>query len=402
LAPAAAAQIPRPEQHTVAAAVAHALAGHGSRVLVIAADGPAWDSAMDTWTRARAHEGAVVGLLSRPRSVPAPQDDGQRALAWTPRGLVDLAGTRQPATVVVTPQALDTLTELHRAAGDRPLAPWDLIVTASSGPEHLGAPHDGQGLPTAARLTLTSTHPRRLPRQAGPVVVRRSALLAAQQGLMRGHRLLAVPHAGAAGTPDSLAALILEVARRHGLRRVQVVCASAPACRRLTEAVGRAARALPAWLRPASLWTGTLTPTLPAGRRDDVVWQFAQGHEDLLVLAAHGPHRATGADALLVAAPYDEHTAGEAVEWALETRGRHDGLRTLVVLVPLAADGTGRTGTEALVRACAALDPALVDRAAQHPATSRWPWIEGGPYLDTGQHRHLDAAARALTAGQAS
>ncbi|MFE4512640.1 hypothetical protein ACFRMQ_00370 [Kitasatospora sp. NPDC056783] len=391
--PDAAAQIPQPEQHVVAAAVAHARAGHAARVLVIAADGPAWDSAMDTWSRAREHEGSVVGLRPRPR---AAHDDGERALAWTQRGLLSLAGTRQPVTVVATPDAVNRLAGLK-------LAPWHLIVTVDArtcppgAPEHPGArPGERRDLHAAARLTLTSLPLHCLARDTD-LAVRRTAALAAGQGLVRGHRLLAVPWTGDAAT------VVLEAARRHGLQRVQVACHSPSMCRRVADAVGRVGATLPAWRRPASSWTGAIAPGLPERERTEAALRFAEGREELLVLATCGPLRAAGADALLVLAPHDEHTAAEAVEWALEPRDRHDSARTLAVLVPVASDpaaGAGRA--EALLRACAALDPALAGRAIQHPAGSRWPWIEGTPYLDTKQCDHLDAAVRALTEGRAS
>ncbi|MFJ6140200.1 hypothetical protein [Kitasatospora sp. NPDC092286] len=404
--PDAAAQIPQPEQHVVAAAVAHARAGHGSRVLVIAADGPAWDSAMDTWSRAREHEGSVVGLCARSRGGAA-HDDGQRALAWTQRGLLDVAGTRQPVTVVATPDAVDRLDGLN-------LAPWDLVVTVDArtsppgAPEHPGArPGERRDLPAAARLALTSLPAHRPPWDAD-LVVRHTAALAAGQGLVRGHRLLAMPWTAVA-TTDDVAAMVLDTARRHGLRRVQVVCHPSSTCRRVADAVGRVGAALPAWQRPASSWTGAITPSLPARERTEAALRFAEGREELLVLATCGPLRAAGADALLVLAPHDEHAAVEAVEWSLEPRDRHDGARTLAVLVPVASDPAGSPGAgpsagraEALLRACAALDPALAGRAVQHPAGSRWPWIEGVPYLNTRQRDHLDAAVRALTTGQAS
>ncbi|MEE1820995.1 hypothetical protein PUR61_02080 [Streptomyces sp. BE20] len=408
--PEASAQIPPPEQHLVAAAVAHARAGHSSRVLVIAADGPAWDSAMDAWSRAPEHEGTVVGLRPRPRDTPDEYDDGPRALAWTRRGLLDLAGTRQPATVVATPESLGQLTHPHRTPAAEPLTPWDLIVTVDTHtpagpPRHPGTRSDQvPDLPAAARLTLTSLPPHRLPRDAGPVVARRTAALAARLGRMRGHRLLAVPWTAVATTED-VAAVVLETARRHGLRRVQVVCHSPSTCQRVADAAGLVGAALPAWRRPASSWTGAITPGLPTKDRTQALLHFAEGHEELLVLATCGPLRAPGADALLVLAPHDEDATLEAVEWALEARDRHDGTRTLAVLVPVTsrpALGPGADRAEALLRACAALDPALAGRAAQHPAGSRWPWIDGGPYLDTEQCEHLDAALRTLTTGRAS
>ncbi|MFD9062295.1 hypothetical protein ACFVZ3_12320 [Kitasatospora purpeofusca] len=402
----AAAQVPRAEQQAVAAAVALSRAGHGARVLVIAADGPAWDSAMDTWTRAREHVGTVVGLRPRPggRTAAAPGDE-QWPLAWTRRGLLDLAGTRQPATVVATPTVLGLLADLHRTPAARPLAPWDLVVTTDAqlrGHPVPGTP-DERALPAASRLALTSTRPERLPRDAGPVVVRRCAALAAEQGRVRGHRLLAVPLTAGAGTPDDAAALVLRAARRHGLGRVQVVCGSERSSCLLAGALARAAEALPGWRRPASLWSEAIAADTGVEARAAVVRRFAEGREELLVLTASGPVRAAGADALLVLAPYDEHKAGEAVEWALEARGRHDRARTLTVVVPTAsADAAGPGGGDAamLLRACAVLDPGLADRAERHPAGSRWPWIEGTPYLDASQRAHLDAAARALTTGR--
>ncbi|MGW2548139.1 hypothetical protein ACWC5I_46610, partial [Kitasatospora sp. NPDC001574] len=346
----------------------------------------------------------VVGLRHRP----VRHDDDERVLAWTRRGLLDLAGTRQPVTVVATPESQDLLTPLHHTPGHR-LARWDLIVTVDA--HHPTPPgHPGSGaaaeplLPAAARLALTSTHSHVPPSDAETVVVRRSTTIAGGQSRVRGHRLLAVPWT-AVGTRDDVAATVLEAARRHGLRRVQVVCHSVSTCRRIADAVGRVGMIRPGWQRPASLWTGTLTPDLPAGERAEALLRFAEGHEELLVLAAFGPVRAAGADALLVLSPHDEHSAGEAVEWALEARGPRDGARTLAVLVPLTSDPTVNSGSgraEVLLRACAALDPALADRAARHPAGSRWPWIDGAPYLDTGQRTHLDAAVRALTAGQPS
>ncbi|MFB8236272.1 hypothetical protein ACFC58_06930 [Kitasatospora purpeofusca] len=395
----ATAQIPRAEQHVVAAAVAHARAGHGSRVLVIAADGPRWDCAMDTWAGARRDEGTVVGL--RHRRV-HPTDD-ERALAWTRRGLLDLAGTRQPVTVVATPESLHLLTVLHHAPRHR-LARWDLIVTVDThrpapGPEAAADP----ALPTAAHLTLTSAHAP-VPATGAATAVRRSVALAGGQGRVRGHRLLSVPWTVSA-TPDDVAAVVLEAARRHGLRRVQVVCGSTSTCRQLVNAVARALEALPGWRRPASSWVATITPDLPAGERAQVLQWFAAGHEELLLLAACGPVRAAGADAVLLLVPHDEAAAVEAVEWALEARDPRDGARTLAVLVPVTGEsspgcGTGRA--EEILRVCAVLDPALAGRAQGHPAGSRWPWIDGAPYLDTGRRSHLDAAVSTLTAGQPS
>ncbi|WP_043463652.1 AsnC family protein [Kitasatospora sp. MBT66] len=399
----ATAQIPRAEQQVVAAAVAHARAGHRSRVLVVADDGPGWDCAMDTWAGARRDEGSVVGLRHRPVH---PTDD-ERALAWTRRGLLDLAGTRRPVTVVATPESLDLLTALHHAPR-HPLTRWDLIVTvdahrpANTGHRSPGAAAD-PALPAAARLALTAAHTP-VPLISTATAVRRSVALAGGQGRVRGHRLLAVPWTVSA-TPDEVAAVVLEAARRHGLRRVQVVCGSATTCQQLVDAVARAGEALPGWRRPVSSWTGTITPDLPAGERAQVLQSFAEGHEELLVLAASGPVRAAGADALLHLVPHDGAAAGEAVEWALETRDPRDSARTLAVLVPVPDESTPGSGTgraEEVLRVCAALDPSLADRAQGHPAGSRWPWIDGAPYLDSGRRSHLDAAVRALTTGQPS
>ncbi|MFF2618818.1 hypothetical protein [Kitasatospora sp. NPDC058046] len=403
------AQIPRAEQQQVAAAVAHARFGAGGRILVIVPSGPGWTLAMHEWGLARQHAGALAGLRlsnrsSGPREAPA---RGLAAVASV-RAVLDLAGTRQPATVVTTPEALPLVTALHRTPG---AARWDLVVVADTdltGPPGL-APWQVEVLPAAARLLMTSTAPHRLPDGAGPVRVARSAAGAAATGRVRGHRLLATatPAPATAAALADVAGLVLETAPRHGLRRVQVACATPKQGRCLAEAFAVAAAGLPPWQRAAAPWTTVITPGTGAEERRAAMRHFAEAEQGLLVLITCGPVAAAGADALLVLESADEQATAEVIEWALLARDRADAARPLTVLVPLpgghdAGDGQAAARhTAGLVRACTLLDPALAGRARQHPAGSATPWIRTGPDV-TGRHlAWLEDTTRPITATEA-
>ncbi|MEV7928506.1 AsnC family protein [Kitasatospora sp. NPDC088779] len=404
----AAAQIPRSEQQQAAAAVAHARFGTTGRILVVAPSGPAWELAMQEWGTARQHSGALAGLQLSDRL-----RAGRKALAEglpavsSVRALLDLAGTTQPATVVATPEALPLVTALHRMPG---AARWDLIVVADADRTgRRGAPGwqvcADEVVPAAARLFLTSTAPHRLPEGAGTVTVARSAAGAAATGRVRGHRLLAAatPSGTAAPALADVAGLVLETAPRHGLRRVQVVCATPEQCRKLATTFDAVVAGLTEWQRPASLWTGVITPGTGAEERHGAVRHFAEGGASLLVLITCEPVPAAGADALLVLESADEQTAAEVIEWALLARDSADAARPLVVVLPLPGDHVASGGQDGaaqraagLVRACALLDPALAERARQHPVGSASPWIQSGPGVPRRHLMLLEDAARNL------
>ncbi|MFJ7280490.1 hypothetical protein [Kitasatospora sp. NPDC098663] len=401
----AAAQIPRSEQQQVATAVAHARFGT-TRILVVAPSGPAWEFAMQEWGTARRHSGALAGLRlsDRLRGGRKALTEGLPAVSSL-RALLDLAGTTQPATVVATPEALPLVTALHRTPG---AARWDLIADADRTGRR-GAPGwqvcADEVLPAAARLFLTSTAPHRLPEGAGAVTVARSAAGAAATGRVRGHRLLAAaaPPGTAAPAPADVAGLVLETAPRHGLRRLQVVCATPEQSRKLATAFDAVAAGLTEWQRPASLWTGVITPGTGAEERHGAVRHFAAGGASLLVLITCEPVPATGADALLVLESADEQMAAEAIEWALLARDSADAARPLMVVVPLPGDHLASGGQDGatqraagLVRACALLDPALAERTRQHPAGSASPWIQSGPGVPRHHLALLEDAARDL------
>ncbi|MFE7525340.1 hypothetical protein ACFU7Y_06425 [Kitasatospora sp. NPDC057542] len=410
----AAAQIPRCEQQQVAAAVAHARFGAGGRILVVARSGPAWELAMREWGAARHYAGALAGL-----QLPDRLRGGRNALAEelaavsSVRALLDLAGTTQPATVVATPEALPLVTALHH----KPTAArWDLIVVADA--DRTGRPgapgwqvRDDGVLPAAARLFMTSTAPHRLSEGSGTVTVARSAAGAAATGRVRGHRLLAAatPPGTAAPALADVAVLVLQTASRHGLRRVQVACATPEQCRRLAAGFDAAAAALTEWQRPATLWTGVITPATGAEERHGAVRRFAGGGAGLLVLVTCEPVPAAGADALLVLESGDEQATAEVLEWALLARDSADATLPLTVVVPLPHDhdhdaNGGQAAarrTAGLLRACALMDPALAERARRHPADSATPWIQAGPGVTERHLALLEETARTIAAKEA-
>ncbi|MEV7595760.1 hypothetical protein AB0O91_00015 [Kitasatospora sp. NPDC089797] len=404
------AQVPRGEQPVVAAAVAHTHAGPGARVLVVVPAGPAWDLAMHEWAAARARAGTAVGLQTSHQLRHAGHVDERWPVAGTARGLLDLTGTRQAVTVVVTPEALPLLTALHRRTGG--IGPWDLVVVGDA--HQVGHPdaggravHDDQALPAAARLALTSTSPERLPADAGAPVVRRTVADAAAQGRARGHWLLATapPPPVRPGPLADLAVMILETSRLYGLRRVHVVCGSHAQRRQLTHALRGAETSLPERRRPASLWVRELPPGQDATEQRRILAEFTRGRESVLVLATCTPVVASGTDALLVLDPHRVEAAAEAIEWAVAPPGRDTAhplvARPLVVLAPFADPADGQAAGQGerfagIVRAAALLDPALPSLAAQHPLGSPHPWLETGPHLSAGDRQLVEALARGL------
>ncbi|MFD9062294.1 hypothetical protein ACFVZ3_12315 [Kitasatospora purpeofusca] len=388
------AQIPRTEQSALAAAVARA--GARERVLVLAPHGPAWTLALETWGAALRDTGTVAGLLLPGQLTLTRTQAAHRSVVWTARALLNLAGTRQGATVVVTSEALPLITALHRRRGG--LRPWDLLVVCDA--HRIGRPggpgqglYDDRVLPATARLALTSTAPPLLPPAAGSVTVARTAAGAVTGGRVRTHRLLAlVPPATGRGGLQGLADLLMATARGHGLRRVLVSCATAVQARHLERALDQAAADLPAPQRPASLWTGTLKPGLTAEQRRQTTTRLADGDEALLVLATCEPVRAPGADALLVLEPDDVHAVAETLEWALEARGRGDAARPLTVLLPLPADSAGPGAAEraaVVARACALLDPSLTTATEQDGPGGPSPWIDTAGHPTPGHLRLL-------------
>ncbi|MER7674158.1 hypothetical protein ABTY61_37655 [Kitasatospora sp. NPDC096128] len=399
------AQIPRGEQAAVAAAATHAHTGSGARVLFVTAYGPAWDLAMHAWTAARARFGTVVGLQT-PAQLRLAGDVARRwPVTCSARGLLDLAGTRQAATVVATPEALPLIVALHQR--EAPPVRWDVLAVGDAHRiGHARSPgqdvHDDRVLPATARLSLTSTSPDRLPAAAGSLAVRRTVAEAAAQGQARAHWLLATapPPSSRRGTLADLAVLILEASRLHGLRRIHVVCQRAHQCRKLTRALALAVDALPERRRPSSLWARELTPTMPAEEREHILRQFARSHESVLVLTSCAPLAAPGADALIVLDSHQVEETAEAIEWALDPFSPPPA-RPLVVLAPL-TDLPGNGGAEqasrfaGIVRAATLLDPTLAQLVADHPTGSPAPWLETGPHLSAGDRQLVDAVARDL------
>ncbi|MFE2727264.1 hypothetical protein [Kitasatospora sp. NPDC059327] len=390
----AAGQIPRAEQAQVSMAATLVHLGLHTRVLVVAPHGPAWDTALEVWRAARAHVGHAVGVLAPGQLAHHTALSENRPVATSARHLLDLAGTRQPITVVTTPEALPTVAATHRLA---PVASWDLIVTLD--PHPAGAE---PSLPAGAHLALTATAPTVPPTPPGPLSVLRSTADAEHDGRLRGFRLLVTAPAPAAptgrGAMVPLALLLHDIARRHGLRRIQVASSSAPQSRQLTAALDRATAALPAGKRPRSLWTKTLTPHTTPSQRHVTLGHFADGNETLRVLITRGPARATGADALLLLDPPDARTAAEIIDWALDPRGRDTG-PPLLVIAALTPDYQGPEASDpvtVLTQAAALLDPGLAERATAHPIGSARAWLEIDPHLSERHHERIAVAAHTL------
>ncbi|MGY0466691.1 hypothetical protein ACW14Y_41505 [Kitasatospora sp. cg17-2] len=339
--------VPRREQAALAGAVG-ARAGGLHRVLVITAPGAYWEHDLAVLAAAHRDAGQFLAVVDRAEAARLPLPPGVAA-ASSARAVRAAVGTTLPAVLVATPDGLESLTRLHR---DGLLAPLDLTVVLDA---HQPALRDllerHDGIPPGAgvlRLTATarfitcdrSGRDGCDPAVTGPLTAALALRAAADLGLMRGYRLAAAATARSARHMGP-AALVADLTRAHGLRRI-VVHSSRRDSRRLAEALGR---------------TGLAAEVLPVHARAQALDRFTDATVPR-VLVVDGPMPpGLGADALVHAltGAATEHTAA-VVEAALTPAGPGGGPLLLV-----SADRTeeGWTALADLTGALAALDPHL-------------------------------------------